>query len=56
MVVDHELHVSHDFGVAAVSLLTELDDARIISQYSGRLRVKNEWHSQQSLHPFYRAS
>lgn len=52
MVINHELHVVHDLGIAAVSLLGHLGDAGSISKHTGGLGVENERYGQEALDPF----
>lgn len=52
MVVNHELDVAHNLGIAAVSLLGHLGDAGSISKNASRLGVEDERNGQETLHPF----
>lgn len=44
VVINHVFDVSHDFSIAAVSLLGHLCDARFIVEDSRRLRIENKRH------------
>lgn len=52
MVVNHELDITHNLGIAAVSLLGHLGDAGSISKDTSWLGVEDERYGQETLDPF----
>jgi hypothetical protein len=52
MIINHHLHVMHNFCISPMSLLGHPGNAGIIAEYTCGLRVKHERHSKKALDPF----